>query len=805
MRSGIYFSATLIVVLGASAQAYDWTTNPGDGSPENPYQIAAPEHLMAIGDNAALLDKHFILTNDIIFDPNNNPAHVFTQALIAPYLGTGSPAFTGFFDGNDHQIVNLKIVSDGGWGFGLFGLISGADPEQLVLRDLTLVNPLISGSGSLCGPLVGTMEGCKIEACYVIGGTVNAPDARSVGGLAGSIECAKAGNCFSSAQVFGFHNVGGLAGVVGASVVFDCAAAGEVTGSSNVGGLVGGADNAQLISLSADYSDVGFHRCFASGNVHGQSGIGGLIGLYSGDLSNNSIALLVKDCYARGNVSSAGVNVGGLIGFNRSLVVRCYATGQVTGADPSLGLIGGNYGGEAYLSFWDIESSQQSQSAGGTGKTTAQMMSPETYRGWGDGIWVLEAGVDYPHLAWENTPGGLIVDIREYAGNGTAQDPYQLRTAEDLIALGWYVQDWDKRFELMNDIELDPANLSNTNVLRPHANFNMIGLNEFPFRGYVNGNFHGISNPENQNINEKCNGVFGFIRGSGPDAIVLENIMILNPVFSGWQSLGGLAGRLENGKIVRCGVDNFMFSGLIEEMHFGNFLSLGGLIGVAKNATISMSYAEGEFNLAAVNDYSQQGGLVGDLSDSEIENSCAGAVVSRKGNVSGGFVGYSFNNTFENCYAMPTYADQPWNSIYGFVHESVLSSYIACYYRNDNNIDSSHDVPMLSDVQMKQQASFNGWDFLGESANGVNETWRMCVDGVDYPRLSWEFARGGDVACGDGVDLVDLAALAAHWLTSAQLEPAAFNHAADANGDEQIDLADFAILSENWPGPATDE
>ncbi len=479
MRSGICFLAAMAVALAASAQAYDWTTNPGDGTPDNPYQIAAPEHLMAIGDNAALLDKHFVLTHDIVFDPDTNPAHVFTQALIAPYLGTGSPAFSGFFDGGQHQIVNLKIISDGGGIFGLFGQLSGTDPEQLVLRGLTLVNPIISGSGSLCGSLVGIMEGCKIESCYVIGGTVNIPNAHGVGGLAGAIECAKAGNCFSSAQVFGFHNVGGLAGVVGASVVFDCAATGEVTGSSNVGGLVGGADNAQLISLSADYSDVGFHRCFASGNIHGQSAnIGGLIGGYFRDPFDNSIALLVKDCYARGNVSSAGANVGGLIGYNRSLVERCYATGQVTGADPSLGLIGKNYDGESYLSYWDVESSQQWQSAGGTGLTTAQM---------------------------------------------------------------------------------------------------------------------------------------------------------------------------------------------------------------------------------------------------------------------------------------------------------------------------------------KQQTSFSGWDFLGESANGVNEIWRMCTDGVDYPRLSWEFARGGDVACGDGVNLADLAALAAHWLTSAQHDPAAFNRACDANGDEQIDLADFAILSENWPGPAADE
>ena len=101
--------------------------------------------------------------------------------------------------------------------------------------------------------------------------------------------------------------------------------------------------------------------------------------------------------------------------------------------------------------------------------------------------------------------------------------------------------------------------------------------------------------------------------------------------------------------------------------------------------------------------------------------------------------------------------------------------------------------------QMKQQANFIGWDFVGEDVNGVNDIWRMCVDGVDTPRLSWEFAEDGDFACGDGVDLGDLEALAECWLLSEAITPAAFSYACDGNGDGVIDLADFAVLGENWP------
>ena len=91
-----------------------------------------------------------------------------------------------------------------------------------------------------------------------------------------------------------------------------------------------------------------------------------------------------------------------------------------------------------------------------------------------------------------------------------------------------------------------------------------------------------------------------------------------------------------------------------------------------------------------------------------------------------------------------------------------------------------------------------GWDFVGEDVNGENEIWRMCVDGVEYPRLSWEFARNGDFACGDGVDIFDLQAVAEHWLLAEATDPVAFSYACDANGDGVIDLADFAVLGENW-------
>ncbi|NLH16546.1 MAG: hypothetical protein GX455_08205 [Phycisphaerae bacterium] len=101
----------------------------------------------------------------------------------------------------------------------------------------------------------------------------------------------------------------------------------------------------------------------------------------------------------------------------------------------------------------------------------------------------------------------------------------------------------------------------------------------------------------------------------------------------------------------------------------------------------------------------------------------------------------------------------------------------------------------LTTAEMKTLSTFTeaGWDFVGEAANGTKDVWRMCADGVDYPRLSWEFSQGGDFDCPDGVTLEDLLYLAGRWMANT---PEMIG-AADANGDGKVDLADFAAFAEN--------
>jgi hypothetical protein len=108
--------------------------------------------------------------------------------------------------------------------------------------------------------------------------------------------------------------------------------------------------------------------------------------------------------------------VGGLVGSNYlGTVSNCYATGSASGSSGIGGLVGSTHKGTVSDSFWDIETSGQDTSAGGTGKTTAQMQDIATFSGAGwdiiavDGpgernpayIWNIVDDVTYPFLSWE--------------------------------------------------------------------------------------------------------------------------------------------------------------------------------------------------------------------------------------------------------------------------------------------------------------------------------------------------------------------------------------------------------------------
>ena len=312
-------------------------------------------------------------------------------------------------------------------------------------------------------------------------------------------------------------------------------------------------------------------------------------------------------------------------------------------------------------------------------------------------------------------------------------------------------------------------------------------------------------------------------------------------------TVGGICGQEEYGEIVSCSASVNITAqrylgysgGLCGQNHFGSIrfshatgnmtsvgisttiqciTSVGGFCGYNRQGKIDSCYSSGDISCGAIEigGDEESGGFCGRNSGVDDEgiahcystgNVICGAITNpwNKERWIGGFCGTN-DASIIHCYSVGTVVTDAADKA-GFCYINYKTIEDSFWDTDASGIltaglsGSISGVAGKATVQMQTAATFtdSGWDFLDESANGENDIWRMCTDGVDYPRLSWEFAENGDFACGDGVDLADLQALADHWLTSTAIEPDTFNTAVDANGDGQIDLADFNILSENWP------
>ena len=193
-----------------------------------------------------------------------------------------------------------------------------------------------------------------------------------------------------------YYAIGGLVGDNLGNITASYST-GTVTGYNFVGGLVG-YNNYGDIALS-------YSNCSANGTSSGNQGVGGLTGVTAGSITMS---------YSSGDVSGQR-SVGGLVGWNyQSNITNSYSTGTVSGDQNIGGLVGkrDQDGGIVNGCFWNVETSGQSSSAGGTGLTTAEMQTAGTFleAGWDfvdetangtEDIWWINEGQDYPRLWWE--------------------------------------------------------------------------------------------------------------------------------------------------------------------------------------------------------------------------------------------------------------------------------------------------------------------------------------------------------------------------------------------------------------------
>jgi hypothetical protein len=145
---------------------------------------------------------------------------------------------------------------------------------------------------------------------------------------------------------------------------------------------------------------------YSSGTTSGTAFVGGLVGMNDdGTVSNSYSSITITGNYA----------LGGLAGHNSGTVSNCYSNGNVSGTAFVGGLVGESSQSTVTNSFWDIQTSGQATSAGGTGKTTAEMKDITTFSGatWDITavadpstrnlayIWNIVDNVTYPFLSWQ--------------------------------------------------------------------------------------------------------------------------------------------------------------------------------------------------------------------------------------------------------------------------------------------------------------------------------------------------------------------------------------------------------------------
>jgi len=336
---------------GTIAEAYDG----GDGTPENPYQIATAEQLALLAYETNEGDggnpNCYILTEDI--NLNGTKGYLWTPIgtvktewinPINPNIQPANP-FMGVFEGNDHVISEMYVNNQD--VLGLFGCT-----ENAVVRNIQITESNLT-LGAFVGMVVGLSVNTNIINCTA-DGLIEAYG-NKVGGIAGHFIADGIGNdtvfikdCINQAVISnGTFDLGGIAGYTtmdnGNLVIEHCVNQGDIgdmNNTSSAGGMIGqgsfiirnchnyGKITAEITAggMVGQGGSFGLIECcinHASGEVMGGSNAGGIVG--------TPIFTTIKKTGNRALVTGKGnsmILVGGIAGSDGS-ISNCYNTGDL--------------------------------------------------------------------------------------------------------------------------------------------------------------------------------------------------------------------------------------------------------------------------------------------------------------------------------------------------------------------------------------------------------------------------------------------------------------------------------------------
>jgi uncharacterized repeat protein (TIGR02543 family) len=312
--------------------------------------------------------------------------------------------------------------------------------------------------------------------------------------------------------------------------------------------------------------------------------------------------------------------------------------------------------------------------------------------------------------------GEYTMNIMPFSGQGTSDDPYLISTADDLSELASLVNSGNPAYNAAYYKQTADIDLSGFGNWTPIGYLHNSGK---AFAGTYDGNRHKVEGLT-INIADSGNvyaGLFGLIASSGS----IVNLSVDNCKISARTTenhmtayVGGIAGWCSTG----ASISGCSCSGSVTALRTSIAAVAGGIAG-ENDGTITDCY-----NWSDVTGY-EAGGMAGESINASVKN-CYNVGICR-GTYLGGIIGYSYGCTVDCCYSIGCSigsGDSHEGGIIGLLGKSSVTN---CFFLDNAVKDGMYALipgtTELTDLQMKQEDSFTGFDFSSD----------WVLDSSDYP------------------------------------------------------------------------
>ena len=762
----------------------------GDGSVGNPYQIASLENLYWISQSSTRFIAHYVQVADI--DASASKTWFINDDgsyCGFPPIGNDTYRFMGSYNGAGYKIIGLYINNPLVNGQGLFGITKNASISGIQIREAKITGQRYTGgvigwakttsvkkcsfngevhaqlnAGGICGII---SENSAIENCYSLGNISTSEN--YCGGIVGMNESCSIKNCYTKANVKGYGDVGGFVGLAYGDTIQHCYSTGHVTYSSimDYGGFVGTSYDIPIIACFYDKESAGL--AVSSG------GIKKTTAEMKMDTTYISYDWDFSDIWTIHDLKNDGYPYLKWQVFDNVFILNIFNLKNTTFdvryfADNTADLFGICWNETGNPSLSDHYSSEFSQDSLGAFITKAIDLTPNTQ-------YFIRAFIKR----------GEIIEYSEvyevhtlmFSESGTADDPYQISTLEQLQWISTHNSTWNKHMIQLNDI-----NASSTESWNNGNAWSPIGNWDDRFRGSYDGQGYCIDSLYVKNSSEDEQGLFGCTRGAKISNLELSNIFV-----SGDDYVGGLVGRnYENNTISNCQINGYIsgdrFVGMLAGMS-GSGSSInncttageitnsnsrsGGLIGY------NTGYIAFSNSSVQINAMSDAGGLTGSnsgtirncFSTSDIRGSGGdtggfvginwGTIINcySRGDVSGydylgGFMGQCYDGKIMNCYSTGSVNSTAPNTG-GFLGSRIDGSFNNCFYdmESSNKITSIRGTGKTSE-QMKSELTFTneGWSFthIWGINDSINDAYPYLRDKFETPEAIMPLNGNGSLS-----------------------------------------------------------